>query len=83
MALNLLVRWGPAKASGSQTLGISVEGAQIPVPAESHPSEEAVWSAASSGRPGRKGEAPLATKASLTKGLKAKRQHLRKYRSQH
>lgn len=80
MALSLLVHWGPAKASGSQTLGIS---AQIPVPEESHPLEEAVQFAASSSKPGRKGEVPLAPGASLPQGLGARLRHLRKYRSQH
>lgn len=56
MALSLLVHWGPAKASGSQTLGISAERARIPVPEESHPLEKAAWFAASSSRPGGKGE---------------------------
>jgi len=83
MALSLLVRWGPAKASGSQTLGISAEGARIPVLEESHPLEEAAWFAAGSSRPGRKAEAPLATKSSLPQGLEARLQHPRKYRSPH
>lgn len=57
MALSLLVYWGPAKASGSQTPGISAEGARIPVPEKSHPLEKAAWFAAASSRPGGRGEA--------------------------
>ena len=62
MALSLLVHWGLAKASGSQTLGISAEGA---VPEESYPLEEVMCFVASSGRPGRKGEASQAYQAQL------------------